>query len=169
MYGGHTHAGVALIISTPYNPCHPIDGMAMTNPKAGIESLIQRKLAERARLEVQIRELSAFIDGLRASLPFVSNTHATKGVQEHPSQKPSIRPGSKTAKAFEAIERAGRPLYIDDILELIGEPKEPKPRLSLVGSLSRYVGQGELFIRTAPNTFGLKGMDSSEEEEGALG
>lgn len=40
----------------------------------------------------------------------------------------------------------------------MGRPLTSQNKISVGGSISNYVRRGEIFIRTAPNTFGLVGM-----------
>ena len=67
----------------------------------------------------------------------------------------SLRPGSKIARTRDAILQAGHPLHIDEILKALDSPVNQQTRMALGGSLSTYVRKGEVFTRTAPNTFGL--------------
>lgn len=66
-----------------------------------------------------------------------------------------LRPGSAMAQARDAIRQAGRPLHLNEILRAIGRPVSPASRTSIGGSIANYVRRNEVFIRTAPNTFGL--------------
>jgi hypothetical protein len=65
------------------------------------------------------------------------------------------KPGSYADKAREALEAAGRPLHITEILTAIGKPDNNNNRCSFHGSLSHYVLKGVIFTRPGPNTFGL--------------
>ena len=53
------------------------------------------------------------------------------------------------------IKAAGKPLHINEILNVLKLEPNKKNRLSLSGSLSGYARRGEVFTRPAPNTFGL--------------
>jgi hypothetical protein len=79
-----------------------------------------------------------------------------------------LRPGTALAKAREAIKKAGHPLHVSEILKALGKPPDKKNRISLGGSLSGYVRKGEVFTRSAPNTFGLIELESKpvSPEEG---
>lgn len=84
-------------------------------------------------------------------------------VPDEETQPIRLRPGTAIAGARDAILAAGQPLYISDILAAMGRSEED--RVSLVGSLSKYVGREEVFIRTAPNTFGLLELGHGPKEE----
>jgi len=80
----------------------------------------------------------------------------------------ALRPGTALASAKEALEKAGRPMHISEILKAINKPVDKKNRLSLSGSLASYVRNGQIFRRPAPNTFALieaKGNANGESQE----
>jgi hypothetical protein len=66
-----------------------------------------------------------------------------------------LRTGSVAGRAREAILAANRPLHINPILKELGRGDDRKSRASLTGALGAYARKGEVFVRTAPNTFGL--------------
>ena len=45
----------------------------------------------------------------------------------------------------------------------MGKPVDKKNRLSVIGSLSSYARKNEIFVRTAPNTFGLLEMEQATD------
>ena len=51
-------------------------------------------------------------------------------------------------------------MHIIDLLRAIGKPTDKNNRISLSGSLAAYVRSGSIFERTAPNTFGIKDMET---------
>jgi hypothetical protein len=65
----------------------------------------------------------------------------------------------------QALEQSGKPLHITDILKRIGKENTKKNRLSLGGTLSRYVREGNVFMRAGPNTFGLMSNSTESDEE----
>lgn len=111
---------------------------------------IERKQNEIKELELKIREASAYIQGLQDMAKLLP-----KEERHDDRHRVILRPGTDIARAQQAIAAAGRPLHINAILEALGKPVEPKPRLALAGSLARYARQRVVFQRTAPNTFGL--------------
>ena len=46
-------------------------------------------------------------------------------------------------------------MHINEILTKLGKSIDNQNRVSLVGTLGSYSRKGRIFIRTAPNTFGL--------------
>ena len=60
--------------------------------------------------------------------------------------------------AQDILERAGKPLHVEDIIERIKKVHErPIDRESLVSALSKKVARADRFVRTGRNTFALKG------------
>lgn len=86
-------------------------------------------------------------------------------ISEARSAEQVLRPGSAVAKARDVLQRAGKPMHITEILNAMGRDIDKESRLSLAGSISNYVRRGEIFVRTAPNTFGLSGMKSGSPDE----
>ena len=66
-----------------------------------------------------------------------------------------LRGGSVAKRTREMILSEGRPLHILDILKGLGKGDDRGSRASLTSALGAYARRGEVFVRTAPNTFGL--------------
>ena len=77
----------------------------------------------------------------------------------------SLRKGSAPAKAYRALHSAGHPMHITTLVEAIGKAVTRKSRGALASSLSAYARRGEIFTRTAPNTFGLLEFGDGTEDE----
>ena len=118
-----------------------------------IQKRIDKKEEELREFELRIREGKAYIQALSETLRFLPKAPAAP---LNPDL--ALRPGTAMAKVRDAIREAGRPLHITDILKALDRPINRENRGSIVGSLSAYVRKGEIFIKTAPNTFGLAGM-----------
>ncbi len=69
-----------------------------------------------------------------------------------------FRAGSAAKRTREMIIDAGRPLHINDVLKGLGKRDDRAARASLTSALGAYARKGEVFVRTAPNTFGLLEM-----------
>ena len=69
-----------------------------------------------------------------------------------------FRVGSAAKRTRELIIEAVRPLHINDILKGLGKGDDRASRASLTSALGAYARKGEVFVRTAPNTFGLLEM-----------
>ena len=117
-------------------------------------------------LEGKISEAEGYIRGIQETLRLLprdgTNGPRTAGVV--------LRPGSDVAKAADAIRTLGHAIHIKDLVSLIGKEDTKMNRAALAGSLSAYVRQGNLFARTAPNTFGLRelGHIDGGDEEGSM-
>jgi predicted transcriptional regulator len=81
---------------------------------------------------------------------------------ERPLRKIGI-PEKRTSKVdlvAEILEKEDRPLHISEILEIANRDyKRPMERDSIVSMLVKKYKAGKKFIRTAPNTFSLKGAN----------
>jgi hypothetical protein len=123
-----------------------------------IEKKIEKKREEMRALELALREGGSYIQALVDTLKMLPKEQATG--TEH-----TLRAGSEIAKARDAIKKAGKPLYIGEILKAIGRPNDKKNRLSLSGSIAHYVRRGDIFSRTAPNTYGLNEFETQENDD----
>lgn len=126
-----------------------------------IERRIEKEKQKITDLLGQIERGQAFIEGLQEALKMLprdeSNNKPKRG-------KRTLRSGSDMAKVRDLIEECGKPMYISQIVTGLGKPDTKANRLSVAGSLSRYVRAGEIFKRVKPNTFGLIDMDNLPEE-----
>jgi hypothetical protein len=126
---------------------------------------IERKQAEMADAERQWERLRA---GTEAYIQALQDT--IKVLPRDSSEvKPEhiLRAGGALARVRDLILLHGKPQHASDILRALGKPIEKKSRASLTSALGAYVRRGEIFVRTAPNTFGLieLGHTATSEEE----
>jgi hypothetical protein len=141
------------------------EAMAHMGLRRDIERKIEKKREEletkregQRMLELGIREDNAYIQALLETLKMLP--------KESGGSQRTLRAGSEVAKARDAIKKAGKPLYIGEILKAIGRPNDKKNRLSLSGSIAHYVRDREIFSRTAPNTYGLIEFESQGSDDG---
>ena len=117
-----------------------------------IDDRITRKEQEIQELETKIREARAYIQALQDVAQFLPK----EGNSSTPSDlEPSLREGSYITDAKNAIQTAGRPLHIVEILKASGRENNGHLRIVMSGSLAAYVRRGEIFTRPRPNTFQL--------------
>jgi len=77
--------------------------------------------------------------------------------------KPKTKRTSKIEIAKNVLHIAGRPLHVSEIIQLAKRDFEVDlDRDSIVSAILKKVKAGKSFIRTSPNTFGLKEYGSSE-------
>jgi hypothetical protein len=76
-----------------------------------------------------------------------------------------LRSGGALAKVRELILAKRRPQHVDEILEALAKPIDKKSRASITSAIGMYVRRGEIFVRTAPNTFGLIELDHAPDGE----
>lgn len=125
------------------------------NTRDQLQKLLDRKQQEVNDLQIEIERAKAYIQAVQDSMKFLPKN------SEH--AQILLRPGSALAKAQEILRKAGKPLHITEILKALNE--KPDKRVSLSGSLSAYVRNGQIFTRPAPNTFGLLELSKSVSSE----
>jgi len=98
--------------------------------------------------------LSAIEESLDAQLRVVRRLR--KG--QKPEGEARRRRGlSQVDMAYDILRKAHAPLHINDLLERIRSSfGTTVDRESLVSSLTKKVARGDRFLRTGPNTFGLR-------------
>jgi len=117
---------------------------------------IKQKEDEVQKLKEDLGKAEAYIEALKESLRLVKKTSDPNS---------GIRPGSMMYKARSALRKAGKSLYVDELLKRMGMEVNKKNKVSLSGSLGSYVRQEYIFTRPAPNTFGLIEFDKSTENQ----
>lgn len=129
-----------------------------------IEKRIVAKQQEISELESQVREAKAYVQGLQEALKFIP-----KEIEINSEKLPEqiLRHGSDMAKARSYLQKTGCPVYIDEILAGIGKAINKDNRSAVSGSLGNYARKGEIFTRTAPNTFGLIELNGTAKIEDA--
>lgn len=77
---------------------------------------------------------------------------------EKPEAKPSRKSRlSQVDMAYDVLKRARAPLHVSDLLDRIQSNFGIRvDRESLVSSLAKKIANGKRFLRTEPNTFGLR-------------
>lgn len=120
-----------------------------------LQRKITRKQQEIADLEGKLRDAKTYLQALMDVA-----RHLPRQAQD--GGELTIRTGSQVAQARDLIRKAGKPLHVKDLLRAMGRPLDKNARAGLSGSLSAYVRKGEVFTRTAPNTFGLVELGEGE-------
>lgn len=127
-----------------------------------IEKRIEKEQQRISELRSEIEREEAFLQGLQEALKMLSKgddgTKPRKG-------KGKVRKGSDMAKIISLIKQKGKPMHISEILVGLGREDTKANRMSIAGSLGRYVRDGNIFNRVGPNIFSLKGMQSSTKIE----
>jgi predicted RNase H-like nuclease (RuvC/YqgF family) len=101
-------------------------------------------------LQTQVREARAYINGIQKAIKLLPPdlVHDQQIVK-------TLRPGSDAAKCRDFLRSQGKPLHVVEILEGIGKENTKENRISVSGSLAHYANNNEIFVKTAPRTFGL--------------
>ena len=122
------------------------------NLRAKLEQRVRDKQAEIHSLEVALQEARAYLQATRDALRMLP-----KGGEEKisPNSDSSIRTGTMLEHAFKVLKQRGKPMQAMELLKAMKKEQNQQNRQSLVGSIGAYARKGQLFVRTAPNTFGL--------------
>lgn len=124
--------------------------------RAIVEDRLRKKEAEIQSLEDKIRAARIYMQALSDVLRAMDGAKVA-------SDDDTLKPGTMIAQARDALEQAGKPLHVDDLLHALGRPLESKS--SLTGSLAAYVRRNEVFTRPGPNIFGLIDMPAGAKQE----
>jgi hypothetical protein len=114
-----------------------------------IEETLRKKEQEIQGLEEKIKNAKVYVKALRDVLKMLD-----KGSEPEVTES-TLRQGSAVDQARDVIMGQGAPVHIGEMLEAMGKPQTREARSSLASSLAAYVRRQEIFVRTAPNTFGL--------------
>ncbi len=98
--------------------------------------------------------LSAIEESLDAQLRAIRRLRKGQGPEAKPSLKIRL---SQVDMAYDLLKKARAPMHINELLDRIQSVFGVRvDRESLVSSLTKKVARGDRFLRTAPNTFGLR-------------
>jgi hypothetical protein len=98
--------------------------------------------------------LTTIETSLDAQLRAVRRLHKGKGPETKLPRKTRL---SQVDMAYDILKRARSPLHIAELLERIQSAYGVTvDRESLVSSLTKKIARGDRFVRTNPNTFGLR-------------
>lgn len=98
--------------------------------------------------------LSAIEESLGAQLRAVRRLRKGETSEAKPSRRARL---SQVDMAYDILKKARVPLHIDDLLARIQSAYGVAvDRESLVSSLSKKIARNDRFVRTEPNTFGLR-------------
>lgn len=98
--------------------------------------------------------LSTFEESLDAQLRAVRRLRKGPPSQEKSATKTRM---SQVDMAYDILKKARTPLHIAELLERIHTAFSVQvDRESLVSSLTKKIARGDRFLRTGPNTFGLR-------------
>lgn len=98
--------------------------------------------------------LSAIEESLDAQLRAVRRLRKGESVEANPRRRARL---SQVDLAYDILKKAKAPLHIDDVIARIQSTHGVTvDRESLVSSLSKKIARGDRFLRTEPNTFGLR-------------
>jgi hypothetical protein len=123
--------------------------------RENLQRLADRKTQEISDLHRQIDMANAYLQAIQDSIKALPRELP---LQVNAEDASGLRPGTLLARAREALQKNGKPMHINALLEAIGLDNTKSARVSLVGSLGAYVRKGTIFVRPGPNIFGLVGM-----------
>lgn len=129
------------------------------NERQKIEGSLRKKEQEIQGLEEKIKAAKVYVKALRDVLKLLDKGNEVETAES------ILRQGSAVAHARDVILEREIPVHIGDLLGAIGKPQTREARSSLGSSLAAYVRRGDIFVRTAPNTFGLIELGHDREED----
>ncbi len=134
--------------------------------KTKLEKRIKEKELEINSLEVKLKEIRAYIQATQDALRLLPKelSDLKKSDKSDFENNYSARPGSLVDQTVKILNEAGQPMRAIDIVAAMGREKNNKNKQILVGSIGPYVRKKRLFIKTAPNTFGLIEWGQKKEE-----
>ena len=98
--------------------------------------------------------LSAIEDCLDAQLRAVRRLRKGEPEEAKPRSRARL---SQVDMAYDILKKAKTPLHVDEVLvRILSVHGVVVDRESLVSSLSKKIARGDRFVRTEPNTFGLR-------------
>ena len=114
-----------------------------------LQRLIDRKQQEIEELESHLGEARVYVQALQDAIRALPKENLLG------SSEASLRPGTIVYRVREMLKASGKPMHISEILKELGRPVDKDNRVSVAGTLSAYVRDGQIFSRPAPNTYGL--------------
>ena len=124
-----------------------------------IQDKIRKKEQEIQTLEEKLRTAKIYLSVLNDISKALTKDSHTNG------DSAVLREGSAVDQARDFILKRGTPVYINDLLEGLGKGMTRESRASLTSSIAAYVRRGEVFTRSAPNTFGLKELGHANSSD----
>jgi hypothetical protein len=121
-----------------------------------LQKRIEKKHAEIATLSAKLKEAEIYTQALEDMLKLLPKEDGAVGSEVVVDA--SLREGSIVARAKEALQKAGRPMHVTELLSEMGRPADKENRAAIAGSIGAYVRRNEIFTRPGPNIFGLIGM-----------
>jgi hypothetical protein len=98
--------------------------------------------------------LSTIEASLDAQLRAVRRLRKGEEPEAQPQRKPRL---SQVDMAYDVLKKARSPLHVSELLTRIQSTFGVRiDRESLVSSLTKKIARGDRFLRTKPNTFGLR-------------
>ncbi len=119
-----------------------------------IEKRIDKERQRITDLRSQIDRSESFMQGLQEALKILPRDGTIKSSE----RGMTIRQGSDMARIRDLIKQKERPMRIGEIVTGLGRPDTKANRMSISGSLGRYVRKSFVFCRPGPNLFSLIDM-----------
>ncbi len=127
-----------------------VDGEPMDD-RQKIQDRLKKKEQEIQALEERLRTARTYVQALQDIMKLLN---CDDPLPSAGGSRAGLRTGSAVDQARKIILQHDSPVHISVLAEAIGQDTR-EARISLASSLAAYVRKGEIFTRTAPNTFGL--------------
>ena len=121
-----------------------------------ISALARKRIEDKIRKERHgLEEIEAKIRDAEATLTAYQETQRMLSRESCEQSEPTLRANTELAKIRDFIRTLQRPVDLSEILGMLQKEDTSLTRNSLRGSISRYAKTNTIFVKTAPNTFGL--------------
>jgi hypothetical protein len=126
--------------------------------RTDLEKRIEKERQNIADLRSQLEKSEAFMQGLQEALSMLPKEKETRKSKSRPKSKikGKLRSGSDIERVYNLLLQNTSPMHISQILIGIGKEDTNANRMSLAGSLGKYVRNGKIFARVGRNLFTLK-------------
>jgi hypothetical protein len=115
-----------------------------------------RKIDDKvSKEEEDTQETRHKIEEIKARLEAFEETKKLLNKDIDDDASNDLRAGSDLFKMREAIRKTSAPMTASALLLALGKEDTTEKRNSLRGSIGRYAKVNRIFVKTAPNTFGL--------------
>lgn len=126
--------------------------------RTDLEKRVEKEKQKLVELRSQVERSEAFLQGLQEALNMLPKEKEPRQSKSKTKSKlkGKLRSGSDMEKVYNLLRQNTSPMHISKILVGIGKEDTNPNRMSLAGSLGRYVRNGRIFSRVGGNLFTLK-------------
>ena len=133
----------------------PTDG-SVAPVRKRVEDKLKKERQMAAGAQEELLEVEALLSAYE---------EAVRLFEKDEDAAPELRAGSELHRVRSYMLERRTPVGLGELLAHLGKADTAETRNSLRGSLSRYARTGSIFVKTAPNTFGLVELGHNPEDQ----